>query len=165
MRQVIADDDDEAAGLAICPELYSSRRIFRYCYPAGRRGTCMKKTSAIVALVLSLISSGAMADERRGSDAALGALSGAVVFGPVGAVAGAVVGYTAGPSIAHSWGFRRSTAARRGQRSTKQEAQVSPVDSQPVPNRPAAAPPAAQAPPPSPKAAASTTAPPVQGLE
>src|SRR5712671_3887503 len=50
--------------------------------------------------------------EGRGGDAALGALSGAVVFGPVGAVAGAVVGYTAGPSIAHSWGFRRSGSKR-----------------------------------------------------
>ena len=123
----------------------------------------MKKSIAFGALALSLVSSGAMADERRGGDAALGALSGAVVFGPVGAVAGAVVGYAAGPSIAHSWGFRRSSAARRGRTSTKQEARISPVESQPVPNRPAAPPPAAQAPAPSPKAA--STAPPVQGLE
>src|SRR4051794_2232605 len=46
--------------------------------------------------------------QGRGGDAALGAVSGAVVFGPVGALAGAVVGFTAGPSIAHSWGLRRS---------------------------------------------------------
>jgi len=123
----------------------------------------MKKTVAFGVLALSLVSSLAMADERRGGDAALGALSGAVVFGPVGAVAGAVVGYAAGQSIAHSWGFRRSSAARRGRTSTKQEARVSPVESQPVPNRPAAPPPAAQAPPTLPKAA--STAPPVQGLE
>ncbi len=50
--------------------------------------------------------------QSRGGDAALGAVSGAVVFGPVGAVAGAVVGYAAGPSIAHSWGFRRSGSRR-----------------------------------------------------
>ena len=124
----------------------------------------MKKTAVIAALALSLFSTVAIADERRGSDAALGALSGAVVFGPVGAVAGAVVGYTAGPSIAHSWGFRRSSSARRGQASTAgQAARVSPVDSQPVPNRQAAPPPAAQAPPPPPKTA--STAPPVQSLE
>jgi hypothetical protein len=125
----------------------------------------MKKTAVMVTLALSLFSTIAVADERRGSDAALGALSGAVVFGPVGAVAGAVVGYTAGPSIAHSWGFRRSSAARRGRASTTgQAARVSPVDSQPVPNRPAAPPPAAQAsPPPPPKTA--STAPPVQSLE
>ena len=61
----------------------------------------MKKTTAVAALALSLISSTAMAQER-GGDAALGALSGALVLGPIGAVVGAVVGYTAGPSIARS---------------------------------------------------------------
>ena len=55
----------------------------------------MKKTIASVTLSLALMSS-AMAQERVG-DAALGALSGAVVLGPIGAVAGAVIGYTAGP--------------------------------------------------------------------
>jgi hypothetical protein len=123
----------------------------------------MNKTIAFWALALSLISSVAMADERRGGDAALGALSGAVVFGPVGAVAGAVVGYTAGPSIAHSWGFRRSSTAREGRKSARPEAGVSPGDSQPAPKNQAAPPPAAQAPPPPPKTA--STAPPVQGLE
>jgi hypothetical protein len=131
----------------------------------------MKRTMALAALALALTSSVAMADERRGSDAALGALSGAVVFGPIGALAGAVVGYTAGPSIAHSWGFRRSSTARRGRTSTAApEARVSAVDSQPLPNRPPAPPPAAptpppaaQAPPPPPRATSS--APPVQGLE
>ena len=49
------------------------------------KGSRMKKTIALGALALSLISSVAMADERRGGDAALGALSGAVVFGPIGA--------------------------------------------------------------------------------
>lgn len=71
----------------------------------------MKTVIAVVAS-LALLSSVAMAQERAGS-AALGALSGAVVLGPVGAVAGAVVGYTAGPSIARSWGLRRSSARRR----------------------------------------------------
>ena len=64
----------------------------------------MKKTFALVVLTLALMSSAAMAQERVG-DAALGALSGAVVLGPIGAVAGAVVGFTAGPSIARSWGM------------------------------------------------------------
>jgi hypothetical protein len=72
----------------------------------------MKKLflAAIVAaaLVASMLApSGALAQERAGQ-AALGALSGAVVLGPVGAVAGAVIGYTAGPAIASSWGLRRS---------------------------------------------------------
>jgi hypothetical protein len=123
----------------------------------------MKKTIAFGALALSLISSAALADERRGSDAALGALSGAVVFGPVGAVAGAVVGYTAGPSIAQSWGFRRSSSVRQGRRAARREASVAPVDSQPVPNRQPSPPPAAQAP--APPAKSASTAPPVQGLE
>src|SRR6516162_1646060 len=72
----------------------------------------MKKTIAIVAISLALMSSAAMAQERTG-DAALGALSGALVLGPVGAVAGAIVGYTAGPSIASAWGLRRSNSPRR----------------------------------------------------
>ena len=122
----------------------------------------MRKMVAIAALALSLISSVAMAQER-GGDAALGALSGAVVLGPIGAVAGAVVGYTAGPSIARSWGLRRSSTARQGGKSARREARVSPDDSQPAPNNQAGPPPAAQAPPPSPKTA--STVPPVQGLE
>jgi hypothetical protein len=72
----------------------------------------MKKTIAIVTISLALMSSAAMAQERTG-DAALGALSGALVLGPVGAVAGAIVGYTAGPSIASAWGLRQSSAPRR----------------------------------------------------
>ncbi len=71
----------------------------------------MNKILAGVALTFALSSSAAMAGERAG-DAALGALSGAVVLGPVGAVAGAMVDYTAGPSIASSWGLRRSSTAR-----------------------------------------------------
>ena len=51
----------------------------------------MKKIVAVVALALPLLSSAALGQERAG-DAALGALSGEVVLGPVGALAGAVVG-------------------------------------------------------------------------
>ncbi|MBV9459263.1 MAG: hypothetical protein JO141_17340 [Bradyrhizobium sp.] len=82
----------------------------------------MKKIVAITAISLALISSQARADEHRPGDAALGALSGAVVLGPIGAVAGAVVGYTAGPSIAHSWGFRHSHSAARRTRAARQAA-------------------------------------------
>jgi len=67
--------------------------------------------SAILAISLTFAPAMALA-QGRGSDAALGAVSGAVVLGPVGAVAGAVIGYTAGPSIAHSWGLRRSGSKR-----------------------------------------------------
>jgi hypothetical protein len=55
----------------------------------------MKKLLAAAVIGLSFAPVGVVAQERPG-DAALGALSGAVVLGPVGAVAGAVVGYTGG---------------------------------------------------------------------
>src|SRR5262252_3599964 len=67
----------------------------------------MKKPLAVAAVALSFAPSCVLAQQRAG-DAALGALSGAVVLGPVGAVAGAVIGFTAGPAISHSWGVRRS---------------------------------------------------------
>jgi hypothetical protein len=66
----------------------------------------MKTLIAVAVIATALAPLSVLAQERTG-DAALGALSGAVVFGPVGAVAGAVVGYTTGPAIASSWGLRR----------------------------------------------------------
>jgi hypothetical protein len=124
----------------------------------------MKRNIAIAALALTLMSTQARADEHRGGDAALGALSGAVVFGPIGALAGAAVGYAAGPSIAHSWGFRRSHSAAR--RAGPARAPVQAADTRPAiqagPASPQAAPsPQAKA---SPQASASRL-PPVQTLE
>ena len=49
----------------------------------------MKRLVLASAISLTLAPTLALA-EGRGGDAALGALSGAVVFGPVGAVAGAI---------------------------------------------------------------------------
>ena len=118
----------------------------------------MKRTVVVAAMALALISAQARADEHRPGDAALGALSGAVVFGPIGAVAGAVVGYTAGPSIAHSWGFRH---ARSASRRTKTARQAAPA---PEARASTAQPAAAPAPKDTPKTA-STTPPPVQTLE
>src|SRR5262245_33071004 len=71
----------------------------------------MKKNNIAVAIALCLLPSTALADERVG-DAALGAVSGAVVLGPVGALAGAAIGFTVGPAIASSWGLRRSESRR-----------------------------------------------------
>jgi hypothetical protein len=121
----------------------------------------MKWKIAFSILALSLATQ-VSADERRGGDAALGALSGAVVLGPIGAVAGAVVGYTAGPSIAHAWGFRRGHAAHHRTHPVRQEAQVSPAQVTPT----AATVPATS----QPRAAAaartaSSRPPPVQSLE
>ena len=121
----------------------------------------MKQAIVIAALAISLVPSATTAQER-GGDAALGALSGAIVFGPVGAVAGALVGYSAGPSIAHSWGLRRSGNPRHARKPVRQETRVSRVDSQPAPENQAIRPAATPALPPS--RAASTT-PPVQALE
>ena len=121
----------------------------------------MKWKVAFSILALS-IATQASADEHRGGDAALGALSGAVVLGPIGAVAGAVVGYTAEPSIAHAWGFRRSGTPRQHAHPAKQEAQTSASPAQATPTAatvPAQARPAATA------KTASSGLPPVQTLE
>jgi hypothetical protein len=123
----------------------------------------MKKALAFAALGLSMMSSNALAGEHRGGDAALGALSGAVVFGPVGALAGAVVGFAAGPGIAQSWGLRGSSNPRHARRSARQETGTAAAASQPSQRDQASASPTAQPQPPSP-ATASTT-PPVQTLE
>jgi hypothetical protein len=97
----------------------------------------MKKLIAGAVIAIALVPVGAFAQERT-ADAALGALSGAVVLGPLGAVAGAVVGYTAGPAIASSWGMRRSSrhyhrqaarATRRPVRSSHERADIQKVPS------------------------------------
>jgi hypothetical protein len=122
----------------------------------------MKWKIAFSILALSLATQ-ASADEHRGGDAALGALSGAVVLGPIGAVAGAVVGYTAGPSIAHAWGFRRrGSAAHHRAREVRQEAQVSPAQVTPTA---ATAPSTTQSRPATSARTASSKPPPVQTLE
>ena len=108
--------------------------------------------AAIAAIVFSLK---ANAQERAGS-AALGAVSGAVVLGPVGAVAGALIGYTAGPAIAHSWGagHSRSRARRATQVSAATEQQTAARVVTPLPvAKPAEA------------VGAGKSAPPVQGFD
>jgi hypothetical protein len=117
---------------------------------------------ASVALSLALMSSAAMAQERVG-DAALGALSGAVVLGPIGAVAGAVVGFTAGPSIARSWGMGGSSQARPPRRPASPAPHATVSDSQPMPESQRYTP-TTVAPPPVPKSA-SADLPPVQPIE
>ena len=74
-------------------------------------GDSMNKTLIAAAIALALAPVGAQAQERVG-DAALGAASG-IILGPVGVVAGAVVGYTMGPNIASAWGVRRHRVSQR----------------------------------------------------
>jgi hypothetical protein len=69
--------------------------------------------AVIGAAVILVIATSAASAQHRAGDAALGAVSGAVVLGPIGAVAGAFIGYSAGPSIARSWGIDRSRASRQ----------------------------------------------------
>ncbi|HEX2633893.1 MAG TPA: DNA-directed RNA polymerase subunit N [Bradyrhizobium sp.] len=81
----------------------------------------MKKLLVVAVIAASFFAIEAKAQERAGS-AALGAVSGAVVLGPVGAVAGALIGYTAGPAIAHSWGVRHSASRSRVHRARQANA-------------------------------------------
>ena len=127
----------------------------------------MRRTLAIAAVALLLMPQLAIAGERP-ADAALGAVSGALVFGPIGLVAGAIVGYTAGPSI--SRGLRRAEP-HQGHRASSDEAPTAMGDAQPgvkqsAPQAPSAAAVAAVSPPtPPPAPRISTAAPPVQSLE
>jgi hypothetical protein len=72
----------------------------------------MKRFRIVCVAALVLLPMAAAAQERAGN-AVLGALAGAVVFGPIGAIAGAAVGYTAGQGIARAWGLRHSRLRRR----------------------------------------------------
>ncbi|MEO8320086.1 MAG: hypothetical protein ABI561_17385 [Bradyrhizobium sp.] len=74
------------------------------------------------AAVILVIATSAASAQHRAGDAALGAVSGAIVLGPVGAVAGAFIGYSAGPSIARSWGIDRSRASRQRRQAANNQA-------------------------------------------
>jgi hypothetical protein len=68
----------------------------------------MKLTLAVAAVAASLTFASTAARADRAVNTGLGVGSGLIVFGPVGAVVGGVVGYTAGEGIARSWGLSRS---------------------------------------------------------
>jgi len=108
----------------------------------------MKKLVVAAVIAGSFFSVAAKAQERAGS-AAIGAVSGAVVLGPIGAVAGALIGFTAGPAIARSWGVghsaSRAPVRRTGQ--TSAAPQEAGVRATPLPAaKPAEAAPAKTAP-------------------
>jgi hypothetical protein len=75
-----------------------------------KKGSLTMKTLRVVATfttLLALAPVAALAQDHRGSDAAMGAASGFVVGGPIGAAVGGVIGYTAGPNIAQGMGLHR----------------------------------------------------------
>jgi len=76
------------------------------------------KAIIAIGIAAALAYAATPAHAGRAVNTALGTLSGLVVFGPVGAVAGAAVGYTAGKGISCSWGIKRSCRrpARRSYR-------------------------------------------------
>lgn len=121
------------------------------------------KTPVAAALTLILTSVAPAHAAERVGPAALGALSGAVVLGPVGLVAGAVIGYTAGPEIGRAWKVRRVDPhyrARPAKRPVRRTAQAA-VKRRAVPPSAAAAP--GEVTPSAP--GRGTGGPPAQGLE
>jgi len=100
--------------------------------------------------------------QERAGDAALGAVSGAIVFGPVGLVAGALVGFTAGPSISHSWRHNRHYPRRAAR--TRQPTRVAAKSPNKSRGRATSGPPEAGSVAPQ-TPAPGTGGPPAQGLE
>ena len=97
----------------------------------------MKAMIAAVTIALSLAFGTSSAYAGRVANTAIGTLTGLVVFGPVGAVAGAAVGYTAGHGIARFWGLSRSRYTPSRQRQAERSASSVPVPrSKPVESRP-----------------------------
>nr|WP_245285383.1 hypothetical protein [Bradyrhizobium sp. WSM3983] len=102
-------------------------------------------------------------------------------YSAVGAVAGALVGYTAGPSIARSWGVRGARSARHRQPPRREVSRAVPTSAPPRtreameangqmgaaanPNPPVQAAPVVQPVQPAPAGPAETMTPPVQGFE
>ncbi|WP_196236079.1 hypothetical protein [Bradyrhizobium japonicum] len=124
----------------------------------------MTKALISAVVLLACVPVSALAQERAG-DAALGAVSGAVVLGPVGAVAGALIGYTAGPSIARSWGIRGSHSAGRRPPPRRAAATRSPPPTRQAMNANGQMRAAANPAPPVQAAPAQTSTPPVQGFD
>ena len=78
----------------------------------------MNKSLQILSLafLLSIPATNAAVAAERLVDGILGGAAGGLVLGPVGMVGGALIGATAGPGIASSWGLRRTRTVHRYRR-------------------------------------------------
>ena len=79
----------------------------------------MKKILAIAIVVTAMSVPVAASAGERVNDMALGAASGALVAGPVGLVAGGVIGYVAGPDIGRGLGLHHHHHSDRGRSAAK----------------------------------------------
>lgn len=66
----------------------------------------MKRVLTMAIVAAALLTPAAAGAGERVLDGALGAVSGGIVFGPVGLVAGGLTGYVAGPDIARGLGLK-----------------------------------------------------------
>lgn len=73
------------------------------------------RTLSFALVISAAATSTALAGERL-VDGILGGAAGGLVLGPVGLVGGAIIGATAGPGMARSWGFKRHTYRHRNRR-------------------------------------------------
>jgi hypothetical protein len=86
---------------------YSFKAAFYWMYVLIRWRKAMKTLLAVatIAAAIAFAPTGAVAQERL-LDGGMGAGAGLLAFGPAGALAGGLIGYTAGPNIAHAMGLR-----------------------------------------------------------
>jgi len=66
----------------------------------------MKRIFTVALLAAALATPTVASAGERVVDGVLGGVSGGIVFGPVGLVAGGLTGYVAGPSIARGLGLK-----------------------------------------------------------
>ena len=79
----------------------------------------MRSVFGVAIVAVALLAPAAASAGERVNDMALGAASGALVAGPVGLVAGGVIGYVAGPDIGRGLGLHHHHHSDRGRSAAK----------------------------------------------